>query len=616
MFDIQEELKKLPKKSGVYLMKDENGGIIYVGKAINLASRVRQYFQDSSSKSAKVQSMVGRIKEFEYIVTGNEVEALILECNLIKRHNPRYNVMLKDDKTYPYVKLTVAEEFPRVMMVRQKEKDQAKYFGPFTNTSSVRESLDMIRGIWPLRSCQLKLPKDMNKSRPCLYHHIGQCKAPCAGLVSQEEYRAIVDEVALFLGGKHTDIMAGLEREMLECSENLEFERASELRDKLKALAMLSEKQKVASAGDGDSDVIALARADDDALAQVFFIRGGRMVGQEHYMLANARGSTRQEAMTEFVKQFYGEAAFIPKELILEEEILDKEAITQWLSSKREKSVSILVPQRGEKQKLVDMAAENARLTLSQFGEHMRREKMKTQGALKEIREALKLSSGLERIEAYDISNVQGFESVGSMVVFEGGKPKPSDYRKFKIKTVKGPDDYASMEEVLSRRFSRRKQELEDEVDPEKAKFMKLPDILMIDGGKGQVSSAKKVLQALELDVPVCGMVKDDKHRTRGLYFEGQEISMPLTSEGFKLVTRIQDEVHRFAIEYHRKLRQAAQTRSALDDIKGIGPSRRTELLKHFKTIEAIAKASVDELCAISGMSRSAAMSVYSFFRQ
>jgi excinuclease ABC subunit C len=617
MFDIQEELKKLPKKSGVYLMKDENGGIIYVGKAVNLSNRVRQYFQESSNKnSPKVQSMVGKIKEFEYVVTDNEVEALILECNLIKKHNPRYNVMLKDDKTYPYVKLTVDEAYPRVMMVRKKEKDKAKYFGPFTSTSSIRESLDLMRGIWPLRTCARKLPKDMHKERPCLYHHIGQCKAPCAGGISQADYRKIVDEVVLFLNGKHGEIISKLEKRMLKHSDNLEFEQAMDLRDKIQALKILSEKQKITNAEGDDQDVIAFARANDEAMAQVFFIRGGKMIGQEHFMLTNVMNSSRQEIMTEFVKQFYGEASFIPKELVLEEDILDKDAILKWLSGIKGRNVTATVPQRGEKLKLVEMAAKNAVLTLDQFGEHMRREKEKTEGALEEIKRALNINISIGRIEAYDISNVQGFESVGSMVVFEGGKPKNSDYRKFKIKSVKGPDDYASMEEVLTRRFSRYKRELEEKVDQAKAKFLKLPDILFIDGGKGQVSSAKKALEKMELSIPVCGMVKDDRHRTRGLYFEGNEITLPYTSEGFKLVTRIQDEVHRFAIEYHRKLRQDAQVHSALDDIEGIGPARRKELMKTFKTIEAIAKASIDELLEAPGMNRRAAESVHNYFRQ
>jgi excinuclease ABC subunit C len=616
MFSIQEELRRLPKKSGVYLMKDENGVVIYVGKAVNLANRVRQYFQESSAKSPKVQSMVGKIREFEYVVTDNEVEALILECNLIKKHNPRYNVMLKDDKTYPYVKLTMDEPFPRALMVRRREKDKAKYFGPFTSSSSVRESLDLIRGIWPLRACSRKLPKEIGKDRPCLYHHIGQCLAPCAGKVGQAEYRRMAEEVALFLGGKRTEIISGLEAEMRKRSDDLEFEKAMELRDKIQALKVLSEKQKAAGSDGDDQDVIALARANEEALAQVFFIREGRMVGQEHYMMANVASATRQEVMTEFVKQFYGGAAFVPRELVLEEDILDKEAILKWLSGVKGKSVSVVVPQRGEKLKLVEMASKNAILTLDQFGEHMRREREKTTGALEEIRGALGLESPIRRIEAYDISNVQGFESVGSMVVFEDGKPKNSDYRKFKIKGVKGPNDYASMEEVLARRFARYKQELEEKADQAKAKFLRLPDVLFVDGGKGQITSAKKALEEMGVALPVCGMVKDDRHRTRGLLYEGEEISLPYTSEGFKLVARIQDETHRFAVEYHRKLRQDAAVRSALDDIKGIGPARRKSLLKKFKTIEGIANAGLEELAETEGMGRRAAEAVFNFFRQ
>ncbi|MDR1537146.1 MAG: excinuclease ABC subunit UvrC [Clostridiales bacterium] len=619
MFDIQEELKKLPKKSGVYIMKDENGCIIYVGKAVNLSSRVRQYFQDSSRQnSAKVHSMAANISEFEYVVTDNEVEALILECNLIKKHTPKYNVMLKDDKSYPYVKLTVNEAFPRALMVRKVEKDKAKYFGPFTSSSLVRESMDLMKRIWPLRTCSRKLPADIGKGRPCLNYDIGQCKAPCAGFVSESEYKLIVDEALLFLSGKHEGIAGRIEREMNAAAEKLEFEKAAELRDKLRALKILSEKQKIDSADGEDQDIIAFARAGDEALVQVFFVRGGKMLGREHYMLVNVLSLERREIMAEFVKQFYCEAAFIPKELVLEVDVQDKEALILWLSKLRGKSVSIVVPQRGDKQKMVELAAKNAILTLEQFGEHIKRERMKTEGALAEIKKALKLNIAIDRIEAYDISNVQGFESVGSMVAFEGGKPKNSDYRKFKIKSVQGPDDYASMEEVIGRRFSRYLAEAEEAANggqPLNAKFLKLPDILFIDGGRGQVHSAQRILSQLELNIPVCGMIKDDRHRTRGLFFNEEEILLPQSSEGFKLVTRIQDEVHRFAIEYHRKLREAKSVHSILDDIKGIGPARRKELMKHFKSIENVKKASVEELQAVAGMNRAAAESVYKFFR-
>ncbi|MDR3239462.1 MAG: excinuclease ABC subunit UvrC, partial [Clostridiales bacterium] len=586
MFDIQEELKKLPKKPGVYLMKDENGKILYVGKAVNLSNRVRQYFQASASHSVKVRSMAPRIREFEYVVTDNEVEALILECNFIKKHSPKYNVMLKDDKTYPYVKLTVQEPFPRVLLVHRYEKDKAKYFGPYTHVSAVRESLDLIRGVWPLRTCSRKLPRDIGKERPCLNYHIGHCKAPCHGMIDEAGYRKIVEEVIHFLSGKHEEILKRLEADMREFAANLEFERAAEARDKLNALRVLSEKQKIDSGSGDDQDVIAFARAHDEALVQVFFIRGGKMIGREHFMLNRVRDLSRQEVMTEFVKQFYGEAAFIPKELILEADILEKEPILKWLSALKGQNVIVTVPQKGEKRGLVQMAAKNAIVTLEQFGEHIKREKARTEGALREIQNALGLPSTLDRIEAYDISNIQGFESVGSMVVFEQGKPKNSDYRKFKIKTVRGADDTASMEEVVSRRFTRYQQELEagkgEEGRGGEGKFSKPPDILFMDGGKGQIHAAEKVLKKMGIEIPVCGMIKDDRHRTRGLLFQEREAALP--PEAFKLVTRIQDEVHRFAIEYHRKLRSDAQTRSILDDIEGIGPARRKELMKHFKS--------------------------------
>ena len=609
MFDIHEELKKLPRKPGVYLMKDENGNIIYVGKAVNLANRVRQYFQSSSAHTPKVRGMTPHIREFEYVVVDNEVEALILECNLIKKHNPKYNVMLKDDKSYPYIKITVNEAFPRVFMVRrhEKEKDKAKYFGPYTNAGDLRESLDLIREIWPLRSCMRKLPQEIGKDRPCLNYHIGKCKAPCAGFISETDYHKIVEEIQQFLNGKHDAVRGRLNEEMQAASENLEFERAAELRDKLNALEILLEKQKAETASGEDADVIAFARAHDEALFQVFFIRGGKMIGREHFMVNRVEELTRQEVMTAFVKQFYAEAAFIPRELILETDIDEKETIAQWLSAIKGVNVAINKALRGEKKELVELAAKNAILTLEQFGEHMKREKARTDGAIEEIKQALGLTAAIARIEAYDISNTQGFESVGSMVVFEHGKPKNSDYRKFKIKGVIGPDDYASMEEVITRRFNR--------YAAGDDKFAKLPDILFIDGGRGQVHAAEKSMAALNIQIPVCGMVKDDKHRTRGLFFNDSEILLPTASEGFKLITRIQDEVHRFAIEYHRKLRADTQIHSLLDDISGIGPARRKALMKNFRSIENIKKAELSELEQTEGMNKKAAQAVYSYFR-
>ncbi|MDR1913710.1 MAG: excinuclease ABC subunit UvrC [Clostridiales bacterium] len=614
MFDIQEELKKLPKKPGVYLMKDADDNIIYVGKALNLSNRVRQYFHSPNGHTPKVRHMTPHIKEFEYVVTENEVEALILECNLIKKHSPKYNATLKDDKSYPFIKLTVAEQYPRVFLARKHEKDKAKYFGPYTSSTAIRESLDLIQNVWPLRSCSRRLPRDIGKERPCLNYHIGKCKAPCAGKIDETDYRKIVDEVIKFLNGKQDEIKNRLTDEMQSASFNLEFERAAELRDKIAALNTLCEKQKADSASDDDQDVIAFSRANDEALVQVFFIRSGKMVGREHYMLNRVEHLMREEVMSAFVKQFYAEAAYIPKELIVEIQPDEPEIIAKWLSALKGQGVSITAPQKGDKLKLVKMASENASLALSSFGEHIRREFLRTIGAMNEIGEALGISHDLNRVEAYDISNTQGFESVGSMVVFERGRAKNSDYRKFKIKSVIGPDDYASIEEVIDRRFTRYLKELENE-DIKNAKFLKLPDILFIDGGKGQVHAAQKALKRNNVNIPVCGMIKDDKHRTRGLWYNEREITLPTGSEGFKLLTRIQDEVHRFAIEYHRKLRRDTQVKSMLDDISGIGPTRRKELMRHFKSLENIRKAEIDDLMQVEGMNRPSSQAVYDFFR-
>jgi len=607
MFDIHEELKKLPRKPGVYLMKNKDGIIIYVGKSVNLANRVRQYFQPSAIQSPKIRGMSPQIREFEYVITDSEVEALVLECNLIKKHNPKFNVLLKDDKSYPYIKFTVNETFPRVMFVRRHDKDKAKYFGPYPSAGDLRESLDLIQKIWPLRSCSRKFPQDIGKGRPCLNHHIGKCKAPCARLINEVDYQEIVNEVLMFLNRKHEDIITRLSVEMKEASENLEFEKAAELRDKLNTLENLLERQKAESASGNDSDVIAFARAHDEALFQVFFVRAGKIVGREHFMVNHVDKLSRQEVMTEFIKRFYAEAAFIPRELILETIIDDKDIISEWLTSIKGANVTIVTPVKGEKRDLVKLAAKNAIQTLEQFGEHIKREKARTDGALDEIRQALGLSYPIDRIEAYDISNIHGFESVGSMVVFENGKPKNSDYRKFKIKGVLGPDDYASMHEIISRRFSR--------YIAGDSRFAKLPSILFIDGGKGQVNAAEKAISALSIDIPVCGMVKDEKHRTKSVYFKGNVFSLPTSSEGFKLITRIQDEVHRFAVEYHRKLRANTQVRSLLDDISGIGPARRKALMNHFKTIENIKKAELSELEQAKGMNKKAAEAVYKFFR-
>lgn len=612
MFDIAEELKKLPQKPGVYIMKDSSEGTIYVGKAVNLRNRVRQYFQASSAaQNPKVRSMTPNIASFEYIVTDNELEALILECNLIKTHHPKYNVTLKDDKTYPFLKLTVNEPFPRLFITRRHDKDRAKYFGPFTG--GVNEVLDVVNRIWPLRRCAQHLPRETEGERPCLNYFIRQCPAPCNGLISQEEYGKTVDEVISFLNGDSGEIVKRMEAEMTAYSENLEYEKAADVLKKISYIKRLDDDQKIFGHTEAQQDVIAFARDRDEALVQVFFVRGGKMTGREHFMMSGVDSLTREEVMTEFLKRFYGETTYIPKEIILETDIVDRDTITRYLSGIKGQNVTVTAPQRGDKLRLVRLAAKNASLSLAQFGEQMKRDERKTLGALSEIREALGLSTGLERIEAYDISNIQGFESVGSMVVFEQGRPKRSDYRKFRIKGVQGADDCASMEEVLTRRLSRYKAEKES--NPAAPKFSVLPDMLFVDGGLGQISAAMNAMRKLSISIPVCGMVKDDRHRTRGLLWQGREVALPASGEGFKLVTRIQDEVHRFAVEYHRKLREKKQIHSLLDDIPGIGEVRRKALMKHFGDIHKIRAAGVEELSQAEGMNARAARAVYEFFR-
>lgn len=611
MFDIKEELKKIPKMPGVYLMFDKNDIIIYVGKASILKNRVRQYFQ-TSNNSIKVKNLVKKIHRFEYIVTKNEVEALILENNLIKKHSPKYNIRLKDDKTYPYLKLSINEMFPKLVITRKVINDKAKYFGPYTNSTLLKENLNLILKIFPLRRCNKKFPRDLNKERPCLNYHIGKCKAPCNLLISPEDYNFMIENVLNFLSGKHSDILNTLENEMLEASNNLEFEKASEIRDKIFAIKSLAQSQLVENTSDDDKDVIAFARADDEAMFQIFFIRGGKITGRENIMLNNISHLTRNDLMLSFVKQFYSGTPFIPKEIILQEEIDDKENILNWLSSLKGKKIKITTPKKNEKLKLVEMAYNNAKLTLERFGEQIIREKQRTVGAIEEIRKKLNLNKYLKRIEAFDISNNQGVYSVGCMVVFEDGKPKKTDYRKFKIKTLSSPDDYGSIQEVIERRFSRYLQEIISDDDTKK--FSTLPDIIFVDGGKGQVNAVKKVLNNLNLNILVCGMVKDDFHRTRGLIFNNKEINFEKNSEAFKLVTRIQDEVHRFSIEFHRKLMEKSLKSSILDEISGIGQTRKKNLLKHFGSIDNIKKASIDELKSVSGMNLKSAQTVYEFF--
>lgn len=616
MFDIPAELKKLPESPGVYIMRDKTDDIIYVGKAKILKNRVRQYFQNSANHSLKVKQMVSNIDHFEYIVTGSEVEALILENNLIKKHNPKYNILLKDDKTYPYIKVTTNEMFPRVFVTRKLLKDKNKYFGPFTNSSAVKENIALIDKIWQVRRCSKIFPRDLGKGRPCLNYHIGQCKAVCTGKVSEEEYNKMIGEILDFLGGKTENVVKNLTSKMLKYSAEMEFEKAAEVRDTIESIKILNQKQIIENLHIDDRDVIGFARGIRECIMQIFFIRGGKITGREHFMLEECEGVEDKELMTQFVQQFYSGTPFIPKEVILQCEIDDFDLISQWLSEQKGQRVNVLVPQKGERKSLVLMAQNNAKIVLDKFGAEIRREHKRTKGALEEIQKALNIDFELNRIESYDISNTQGFESVASMVVFENGLPKRSDYRKFKIKTIIGPDDYGSMEEVITRRFTRYINETSGDENVKKAGFDKKPDMIFLDGGKGQISAVQKALTNLNLYVPVCGMVKDDRHRTRALMYNGEEIELPYTSEGFKLLTRMQDEVHRFAIEYHRKLREKKQVHSILDDISGIGSVRRKALMKHFGDINAIRRAEVEELQQVDGMNIKSAEAVYNFFRK
>ena len=612
-FNIQEELKKLPGKPGVYLMHDEKDAIIYVGKAISLKNRVRQYFQSSRNKGAKIEQMVTHISRFEYIVTDSELEALVLECNLIKEHRPKYNTMLMDDKTYPFIKVTVNEPFPRVMMARRMKKDKAKYFGPYTSAGAVKDTIELIRKLYHIRSCNRSLPKDIGKERPCLNYHIHQCYAPCQGYISGEEYRKSIDEVVRFLNGNYDPILKELEEKMLDASENLEFEKAIEYRGLLASVQKIAQKQKITDTAGDDRDIIAMASEGEDAVVQVFFIRGGRLIGRDHFYLKIAENDTKSEILSSFIKQFYAGTPYIPAELMLPEEIEDQEIIEEWLTTRREHKVRLRIPKKGTKEKLVELAQKNAQMVLKNDKERLKREEGRTIGAVKELEKILGLT-GIIRMEAYDISNTNGFDSVGSMVVYEHGKPKRNDYRKFKIKSVQGPDDYASMNEVLTRRFEHGLRERQDE--SETGGFQAFPDLIMMDGGRGQVNIALEVLEKLNLHIPVCGMVKDDNHRTRGLYFNNVELPIDRNSECFRLITRIQDEAHRFAITFHRQLRSKGQVHSILDDIPGVGPARRKDLMRSFENIEAIRNATVDDLKELPSMNEKSAQEVYKFFHQ
>ena len=619
MFNIEDELKKLPSQPGVYLMHDAKDEIIYVGKAVSLKNRVRQYFQSSRNKSAKIEQMVSRIARFEYIVTDSEMEALVLECNLIKEHQPRYNTMLKDDKAYPYIKVTVGEDFPRVMLARTMKKDKNRYFGPYTSAGAVKDTIDLIHKLYKIRTCSRNLPRDTGKERPCLNYHIKQCDAPCQGYISKEEYGENIRQVLEFLNGRYDGVLKNLEEKMKAASDAMDFEKAIEYRDLLSSVKKVAQKQKITSSNMEDRDIIAMARDDMDAVVQVFFVREGKLIGRDHFRMSVATAETKGQILSSFVKQFYAGTPFLPKELWVQYELEDMELIGQWLSARKGQKVRITVPKKGDKERLVELAEKNAALVLIQDNERNKREEMRTIGAMNQVAQWLGLEN-VRRMEAFDISNISGYESVGSMVVFENGRPKRSDYRKFRIKTVIGPNDYASMKEVLTRRFTHgmeeQKQLKNQGVEKEFGSVTRFPDLLMMDCGKGQVNIALEVMEQLGLSIPVCGMVKDDNHRTRGLYYQNEEISIDRHSEGFRLITRIQDEAHRFAIEYHRSLRSKSQVRSILDEIPGIGDTRRKSLMRSFQSLDAVREASVEELCQVPGMNRAAAESVYQFFRR
>lgn len=628
-FDISEELKKLPDRPGVYLMHDQYDTIIYVGKAVNLNNRVRSYFREKIGRGPKIDKMVSLIERFEYIITDTELEALVLENNLIKEYRPKYNTMLRDDKTYPYIKVTINESYPRIYFSREMKKDKARYFGPYTSAAAVKDTIDLINKLYKLRTCTRSLPKDCGKGRPCLNYHIGQCSGACTGEISEDQYQEQLKGALDFLNGNYAPIQRELREKMQAASEAMQYEEAIKYRDLLESVINVSQKQKIEDSAQGDKDVVALARDEHDAVVQVFFIRAGRMVGREHFYMTHTEDETTSDIMTSFLKQFYAGTPFIPKEIMLPETTEEQTVIENWLTEKKGSRVYLRTPKIGQKEKLVELAAKNAMLVLNQDKERIKREEGRTIGAVKEIQELLSLE-GIVRMEAYDISNISGFENVGSMVVYEKGKPKRSDYRKFKIKTVAGPDDYACMREVLTRRFLHGLEEKqfsqtrngnaedqhlqEQDENIENGKFNRFPDLLLMDGGRGQVNIALDVLKELDLDIPVCGMVKDDNHRTRGLYYHNKEIPIDRSSEGFKLITRIQDEAHRFAIEYHRSLRTKDQVHSVLDDIPGIGPARRRSLMKAFQSLEELKEAEIETIMEKAALPRNAAEKVYAFF--
>ncbi len=613
-FDVAQELSKLPNRPGVYIMHDEKDAIIYIGKARSLRHRVRQYFQASHHEGIKKDRMVEQIDHFEYIVTDSELEALVLECNLIKEHRPKYNTMLTDDKTYPYIKVTLGEPFPRVLFSRQLKKDKSAYFGPYTSATAVKDTIELLHKLYRIRTCNRVLPRDIGTDRACLNYHIHRCEAPCQGYVTPEEYRRQIDGALEFLNGHYDPLLSMLRKNMEAAAEALDFEKAAEYRDLLGSVTQIAQKQKITHADGEDRDIIAIAADERDAVVQIFFIREGRMIGRDHFFLHLVNDEKPHELLASFIKQFYAGTPYIPREVMLPCEIEDGELIEHWLSEKKEQRVYLRVPKRGEKEKLIELAQKNAQIVLTQDRERIKREEGRTIGACKELAALLDLPpQQIKRLEAYDISNTNGFESVGSMVVYEKGRPSRSDYRKFRLRSVTGPDDYASMREVLTRRFTHGKRE-QEEGKSQGSSFMRFPDLILMDGGRGQVNIALQVLEELGLHIPVCGMVKDDHHRTRGLYYENVELPIDRHSEAFRLITRIQDEAHRFAIEYHRSLRSKAQVHSVLDDIPGIGPARRKALMRAFESLDAIREATCEELLAVDGMNTLAAQALYDFF--
>ena len=601
-FDLKEELKKLPDQPGVYLMHAADDEIIYVGKAINLKKRVSSYFRKVNNRGPKIEKMITLIDYFEYIVTASELEALVLENNLIKEHRPKYNTMLKDDKSYPFMKVTVQEDFPRVMFARQMKRDGAKYFGPYTSATAVKDTIELVKKLYGIRTCNKSLPKDIGVGRPCLYYQMKQCAGPCQGYISKEEYGERINRLLGFLNGDYKKVLSDLEQKMKEKAEAFEFEEAAEYRDLIASVQHVTGSQRVVKTGGIDRDVIAMARQEEETVVSVFFVRDGKLLGREHFHIERSGQDSGTQIMETFIKQYYNGTPFVPNELLTEFPVEEQELLEQWLGERRGGRVHIITPMKGEKSRMIDLARENAKVVLSRDLEKIKREEARTVGAARELAALLGLNSA-DRLEAFDISNTSGYQSVASMVVFEKGRARKNAYRKFKLRTVTGPDDYKSMKEVLTRRFT-------DE------RFDVFPDIIMMDGGKGQVNVAEEVLAELDLHIPVCGMVKDDNHRTRGLYFNNVELPIDTHSEGFKLITRVQDEAHRFAIEYHRSLRSKAQVKSVLDDIPGVGPARRKALMRHFKSIEEIKAATVEDLASLPELNRRAAEEIYNFFRR